>query len=42
MELNSSEHAATEEKSEYELLRDARVAELAAKFKPVKEAAESL
>ena len=42
MELKSSDHASTEEKSEYEFLRDVRVAELAAKFKPVQEAVESL
>ena len=42
MALKSSDHASREEKSEYELLRDARVAELAAKFKPVQDAAESL
>ena len=42
MRLRSTDDASTEEKSEYELLRDARVAELAAKFKPLKEAAESL
>lgn len=42
MKLDSGDHASTEEKLRYELLRDARVAELAAKFRPVQEAAESL
>jgi hypothetical protein len=42
MGLKSTDHASTEEKSEYEPLRDARVAELADKFKPVHEAVQSL
>jgi hypothetical protein len=42
MGLKSSDHASMEENLEYELLKDARVAELADKFKLVQEAAESL
>lgn len=42
MERISGDHASAEEKSEYELLRDARVALLAAKFRPLQEAAEAL
>jgi hypothetical protein len=42
MALNCHSHAPSEERSEYEMLRDARVAELVDKFKMVEEAVANL
>jgi hypothetical protein len=42
MALTDTQHAPVEEKSAYEMLRDARVAELAEICKPIEEAAMEL
>jgi hypothetical protein len=42
MELPAANHAPSEEKSQYEMLRDARVVEVAEKLKLLQDAADDL